>query len=132
MNQKDENLLKSILQVVSNQTSELEKDEFTISEEKLDKLSEEDFDDVDEEKNMDVIRKIVAKKQNAPVKMKDGQMKVDLFTASAVVKAMDHYAKRTDAKAQSINKKLENIINTGTKQDFVRIANVIFGGMKKK
>ena len=34
------------------------------------------------EANVDILRKIVKNKQNMPVKMKDGRMKVDLFTAS--------------------------------------------------
>ena len=36
------------------------------------------------EANVDILRKIVKNKQNMPVKMKDGKMKVDLYTASAL------------------------------------------------
>ena len=32
------------------------------------------------ENNVDILRKIVKNKQNMPVKMKDGKMKVDLYT----------------------------------------------------
>ena len=37
---------------------------------------------------MDTLKKIVADKQNMPVKFDDGQMKVDLFTASLLHKFM--------------------------------------------
>ena len=41
------------------------------------------------ESAIDTIKKIVADKQNMPVKFDDGQMKVDLFTASAVSQVYD-------------------------------------------
>ena len=55
-----------------------------------------------------------------PVKMKDGRMKVDLFTASAFVQAIDSKNLKPDNK-----KKLEDMINKGSKADFLRILNVI-------
>ena len=71
------------------------------------------------ENNVDILRKIVKRKQNKPVKMKDGQMKVDLFTASAFVQTLDKL--RPDNK-----KKVEDIINNGSKAQFLRLVNVIF------
>ena len=38
---------------------------------------------------IDTLKKIVANKQNMPVKFQDGSMKVDLFTASAITKVYD-------------------------------------------
>ena len=72
------------------------------------------------ENNVDILRKIVKNKQNMPVKMKDGKMKVDLFTASAFVQAIDSKNLKPDNK-----KKLEDMINKGSKADFLRILNVI-------
>jgi hypothetical protein len=72
------------------------------------------------ENNVDILRKIVKNKQNMPVKMKDGRMKVDLFTASAFVQAIDSKNLKPDNK-----KKLEDMINKGSKADFLRILNVI-------
>ena len=69
--------------------------------------------------NVDILRKIVKNKQNMPVKMKDGRMKVDLFTASAFVQTLDKL--KPDNK-----KKVEDIINNGTKSQFLRLVNVIF------
>ena len=70
------------------------------------------------EANVDILRKIVKNKQNMPVKMKDGRMKVDLFTASAFVQTLDKL--KPDNK-----KKVEDIINNGTKAQFLRLVNVI-------
>ena len=72
------------------------------------------------ENNVDILRKIVKNKQNMPVKMKDGRMKVDSFTASAFVQAIDSKNLKPDNK-----KKLEDMINKGSKADFLRIINVI-------
>ena len=73
------------------------------------------------EANVDILRKIVKNKQNMPVKMKDGQMKVDLFTASAFVQTLDSGKVRPDTK-----KKMEDLINNGTKSQFLRLVNVVF------
>ena len=72
------------------------------------------------EANVDILRKIVKNKQNMPIKMKDGQMKVDLFTASAFVQALDKGIKKKDTK-----KKVEDMINNGSKADFMKLLGVI-------
>lgn len=73
------------------------------------------------EANVDILRKIVKNKQNMPVKMKDGKMKVDLYTASALTQALDKV--KPDTK-----KKMEDIINKGGKAQMLRLVNVVFGG----
>ena len=72
------------------------------------------------ENNVDILRKIVKNKQNMPVNIKDGRIKVDLFTATAFVQAIDSKNLKPDNK-----KKLEDMINKGSKADFLRILNVI-------
>jgi len=72
------------------------------------------------EDNVAILRKIVKDKRNMPVKLKDGQMKVDLYTASALVQTLDKI-KKPDTK-----KKLEFIINKGNKAQFLRTVDVIF------
>ena len=54
-----------------------------------------------------------------PIKMKDGQMKVDLFTTSAFVQNLDKL--RPDNK-----KKVEDMINNGTKAQFLKLVNIFF------
>ena len=72
------------------------------------------------EDNVAILRKIFKNKQNMPLKFKDGQMKVDLYTASAFVQTLDKI-KKPDTK-----KKLEFIINKGNKAQFLRTVDVIF------
>ena len=86
-------------------------------EENTDNFSREEFI---QEDNVAILRKIVKDKRNMPVKLKDGQMKVDLYTASAFVQTLDKI-KKPDTK-----KKLEFIINKGSKSQFLRTVDVIF------
>ena len=65
------------------------------------------------------IDKKIDKEKNMPIKMKDGQMKVDLFTASAFVQNLDKL--RPDNK-----KKVEDMINNGTKAQFLKLVNIFF------
>ena len=87
------------------------------------KSVKEQMDDFGEEylneANVDILRSIVKNKQNMPVKMKDGKMKVDLFTASAITQALDKVKPDT-------RKKMEDIINNGGKSQFLRLVNVVF------
>ena len=71
---------------------------------------------------MDTIKKIVADKQNMPVKFDDGQMKVDLFTASAVSQVYD---KVNDANKEKIDNMLK------TKAGMLKIADFALGAMKE-
>ena len=85
--------------------------------ENTDNFSREEFIVED---NVAILRKIVKDKRNMPIKLKDGQMKVDLYTASAFVQTLDKI-KKPDTK-----KKLEFIINKGNKAQFLRTVDVIF------
>ena len=69
------------------------------------------------ENNLRMLRDIVKKKQNKPIKFKDGRMKVDLFTASTITQVYD----KVNA---SNKKKIENMIN-GTKKNFLQISNAV-------
>ena len=75
------------------------------------------------EDNMKVLRSIVKSKQNKPVKFKDGKKaKVDLFTASALIKVLD--------KVNKDNKeKLTRMVN-GKKGQFMAAANAVMKMIK--
>lgn len=75
-----------------------------------------------EEGAMDTLKKIVADKQNMPVKFDDGQMKVDLFTASAVTQVYD---KVNDANKEKIDNMLK------TKAGMLKIADFAMGSIKE-
>lgn len=69
------------------------------------------------EDNMAILRDIVKKKAMKPIKFKDGQMKVDLFTASAITQVFD--------KVNSANQtKIKNMVN-GNKKDFMKISQAV-------
>ena len=67
------------------------------------------------EDNLDVLRKIVKDKQNQNIRFKDGNMKVDLFTASAVTQVYDKVNR-------SNQQKMLKLLN-GKKAEFMKIAN---------
>ena len=69
------------------------------------------------ENNMNILKDIVVKKSAKPVKFKDGTMKVDMFTASAITQVYNKV--NIDNK-----KKLENMVN-GTKGQFMAMSNRI-------
>ena len=71
------------------------------------------------EANVDILRKIVKDKQNNKIKLKDGTLRVDLFTASALTQALEKV--KPDTK-----KKMEDIINKGGKAQFMKLVGVVF------
>jgi hypothetical protein len=74
------------------------------------------------EDNVDVLKKIVKDKQNQQIKFKDGKMRVDLFTASAVTQVFD-------AVNKSNQEKMRNMLN-GTKAQFMKIADFALSKVK--
>ena len=70
------------------------------------------------EGNVDILRKIVKDKQNNKNKLKDGTLRIDLFSASALTQALDKV--KPDTK-----KKMEDIINSGSKGQLMKLLSVI-------
>ena len=54
------------------------------------------------EDNVSILRDIVKRKQMMPLKMADGKMKVDLFTASAITQALDKVNDRNREKMEKM------------------------------
>ena len=77
------------------------------------------------EDNVAILRDIVKSKSARPLKFKDGQMKVDSYTASAFVQTLDKIKKK-DTKSR-----LEFIINKGNKAQFLRTVDVVFSKTKR-
>ena len=86
------------------------------------KSVKENMDDFGEEylneANVDILKKIVKDKQNNKIKLKDGTLRVDLFTASALTQALEKV--KPDTK-----KKMEDIINSGSKGQLMKLLSVI-------
>jgi len=74
------------------------------------------------EDNVDVLKSIVKNKQNKNIKFKDGSMKVDLFTASAVTQVFDMVNK-------SNQEKMRKMLN-GKKAEFMKIADFALSKVK--
>ena len=74
------------------------------------------------EDNVDVLRDIVKNKQFKNIKFKDGNMKVDLFTASAITKVFDMVNK-------SNQEKMAKMLN-GKKAEFMKIADFALSKVK--
>ena len=74
------------------------------------------------EDNVAILKDIVKRKQNKDIKFKDGKMKVDLFTASAITQVYD-------AVNTSNKKKMEDMIN-GKKAQFMKIADFALSKVK--
>ena len=71
------------------------------------------------EDNVAILRDIVKRKQNNMIKLKDGKLRIDLFTASAITQALD---KRLNKDNQ---KKVMDIINNGSKGQFMKIVGIV-------
>ena len=94
------------------------------SEKVIESVSEFNVESLLAEDNVDVLRSIVKNKAMKPIKLKDGTMKVDLFTASAIIQVLD--------KVKPANKtKLTKMLN-GKKSDFMRAADGIMKMIGKK
>ena len=74
------------------------------------------------EDNVDMLKSIVKNKQNKSIKFKDGSMKVDLYTASAITQVFDKVNK-------SNQKKMKDMIN-GKKAQFMKIADFSLSKVK--
>ena len=70
------------------------------------------------EDNVAILQNIVKRKQNNKIKMKDGAMRIDLFTASALTQALDQV--KPDTK-----KKMMDIINNGGKALLMKLVSVV-------
>lgn len=70
------------------------------------------------EDNVSILKNIVKNKQNNKIKMKDGTMRIDLFTASALTQALEKV--KPDTK-----KKMMDIINKGGKSQLMKLVSVV-------
>ena len=73
------------------------------------------------EDNIATLKNIVKRKQAMPLKFKDGTMKVDLQTASGLVRSISG----GKMKPQTL-KKLTSIINKGNKSQFLRLVDLMW------
>ena len=63
------------------------------------------------------------KKQHNKIKLKDGTLKIDLFTASAIVGVLDNVS-------SPVKQKITKVINTGSKNDFAKLQSLAMKAVK--
>jgi len=125
MKKKKKKLLDARTKEYKQHQSRLEASRKKRMEQKKSKFVEKVKESIDDfnreiyliENNMNILKDIVVKKSAKPVKFKDGTMKVDMFTASAITQVYNKV--NIDNK-----KKLENMVN-GTKGQFMAMSNKI-------
>ena len=81
------------------------------------------YEEYIEEDNVADLKDIVKRKSAKNLKFKDGSMKVDLFTASAITKIMDKVNPQN-------KKKMMDMINNGTKSQFLKLQQVAMKAVK--
>ena len=81
------------------------------------------YEEYIEEDNVADLKDIVKNKSAKNMKFKDGSMKVDLFTASAMTKIMDKVNPQN-------KKKIMDMINNGTKSQFLKLQKVAMKAVK--
>ena len=74
------------------------------------------------EDNVDILKNIVKNKQNKNIKFKDGSMKVDLYTASAITQVFD--------KVNRSNQQKMKTMSNGKKAQFMKIADFALSKVK--
>ena len=81
------------------------------------------YEEYIEEDNVADLKGIVKNKSANNIKFKDGSMKVDLFTASAITKVMDKVNPQN-------KKKMMDMINNGTKSQFLKLQQIAMKAVK--
>ena len=81
------------------------------------------YEEYIEEDNVADLKDIVKNKSAKNIKFKDGSMKVDMFTASAMTKVMDKVNPQN-------KKKMMDMINNGTKSQFLKLQKVAMKAVK--
>lgn len=76
------------------------------------------------EDNVAILRDIVKRKQAKPIKLKDGQMKIDMNSANAIIKNLVDAPK--NFMKDDTRKKVLNIINKGRKDQFLRLIDMLY------
>ena len=81
------------------------------------------YEEYIEEDNVADLKDIVKNKSAKNIKFKDGSMKVDMFTASAMTKVMDKVNPQN-------KKKMMDMINNGTKSQFLKLQQLAMKAVK--
>ena len=87
-------------------------------------IVEKDLKDFINMSNVDILGQIVRRKQAMPLKFKDGQMKIDMNTANAILKNLVNAP--ANMMKGSTRTKVMDIINKGRKAQFLRLIDMLY------
>ena len=76
------------------------------------------------EDNVDILRDIVKRKQAKNIKLKDGNLKIDMTSANAIIKNLVDAPK--NFMKDETRKKVMTIINKGNKSQFMKLTAMLF------
>ena len=105
------------------ETLKLKRDNKGFTGKTITRLSQFSRESYLEEKNLEALKDIVKNKSAKSLKFQDGKMKVDMFTASAIVQVYD-------AVKDANKKKMEAMLN-GKKAQFMKMADFAMKQVKK-
>jgi len=114
---------KRLEQARERRLARLEKKESNLVKKVKEQIGNFGHEEHIEEDNVADLKGIVKNKSANNIKFKDGSMKVDLFTASAITKVMDKVNPQN-------KKKMMDMINNGTKSQFLKLQQVAMKAVK--
>ena len=112
---KKEMLKGSFVKKVTESMNKFSREEFIV---------EKDLKDFINMSNVDILGQIVRRKQAMPLKFKDGQMKIDMNTANAILKNLVNAP--ANFMKGSTRTKVMDIINKGRKAQFLRLIDMLY------
>tara|TARA_R100000700_G_C3083051_1_gene87826 strand:- start:63 stop:596 length:534 start_codon:yes stop_codon:yes gene_type:complete len=114
---------KRLEQARQRRLARLEKKESNLVKKVKEQIGEFSREEHIQEDNVADLKSIVKNKSAKNIKFKDGSLKVDLFTASAMTKIMDKVNPQN-------KKKIMDMINNGTKSQFLKLQQVAMKAVK--
>ena len=114
---------KRLEQSRERRLARLEKKESNLVKKVKEQIGNFGYEEYIEEDNVADLKDIVKNKSAKNMKFKDGSMKVDLFTASAMTKIMHKVNPQN-------KKKMMDMINNGTKSQFLKLQQVAMKAVK--
>jgi len=114
---------KRLEQARERRLARLKEKESNLAKKVKEQIGNFGYEEYIEEDNVADLKDIVKNKSAKNMKFKDGSMKVDLFTASAMTKVMDKVNPQN-------KKKMMDMINNGTKGQFMKLQQIAMKAVK--
>ena len=114
---------KRLEQARERRLARLKEKESNLAKKVKEQIGNFGYEEYIEEDNVADLKDIVKNKSAKNIKFKDGSLKVDMFTASAMTKVMDKVNPQN-------KKKMMDMINNGTKSQFLKLQQIAMKAVK--